>query len=135
MARPDQDLADLIAANVAGLVVGENVFAGPPREPGPGIPSAAVFCSPSGTGTIGAVLGRGNVDVRRPAVQVFVRGDVGEMSEAEDLAREIRDAIHKQTEVEGYLAFAVREPDPVFVESDDSEHPLFVMNVEVTYAG
>lgn len=85
--EPDLDVATQMAADSASLTLGTNLFAGPVLEAGNGIPSKAVFVT-SATGLLPTRLFR-NVDIVNAMLQIWVRGNPGDVASATEFAHEV----------------------------------------------
>lgn len=136
---PDADLATRLAAGLtsalgAGYVygtTGANIFRGPPRKPGNGIPVKAMFCLATGGPVPQQYTTDGSTsEVRYTSVQVTIRGDVEAFGAGQTLARACRDALHKST-ISGYFNVEVRESEPTFIGVDDQESPRWTINVSM----
>jgi len=133
--RPDKDLADALATALgAGFArppaAGANVFHGPVRPFGTGVPHKAIFCGP-GAASPPVRQFRGG-EIRRAAVQIRSRADVGDFEASELLARSVWDAIEFAT-IAGYIQVQAVDSEPVSLGQDDQEHWEFVVNVELQY--
>ena len=130
MAAPDLNVATLLDG--AGLgTVGTDIFIGGMRPPSSTIPKAALFVLP--TGGIGPLplLDGGAADYSRPTVQILIRGDVGAYIVTQTKARDCLAAVQKAT-MAGYFQVLARNADPLYLGLDDTEHPIFSVNVELS---
>lgn len=133
MPTPDLDIASRLQAAGVGTV-GTNIFRGQVRPPSSTIPHAALFVAPTGGAAPQPFLDAGATDYRTPTVQILIRGDVGTYITTHGKAVSALDAVHKQT-VSGYFQVLARTPEPLYLGLDDTEHPLFSVNVELFYTG
>jgi len=131
MPTPDSDIATRLQTAGVGTV-GTDVFRGGMRPPSTVIPHAAIFVRP--TGGIGPqpFLDAGSSDFLRSVVQIMVRGDVGSYVTTYNKAQSCLDAVQKCT-ISGYFQILARNPQPLYLGLDDTEHPLFSINVECYY--
>jgi hypothetical protein len=67
-----------------------------------------------------------------PRVQVVVRGDIGAVDTARQLANTIRRTLHRAT-LTGYFSCLAVESVPAELQPDPTGHPLFSLNVELWY--
>lgn len=137
MNRPETDPVALLVARLVaqlGLVENENVFAGPPRFPGGGVATRAVFLA-VGSGTVTPTFG--DHGLGRPVVQIRVRGDGGAgFQEGLTLARACMSALDGWTpNTEGYLLVRSIQPEPVNLWFDPSGNPEWTFNVQLTWSG
>ena len=130
MSEPDIAVAQTIdavaSAPLAAYTLGTNLFAGPTRAPSTFIPHRAIFVLTYGGP---APLDKFNgTPIQRHSVQVMIRGNVDSFSVAQADAKACRDALHLAT-VSGYLRCAALQP--AYLGLDDTEHPLFSLNLEL----
>ena len=141
--RPNIDLATALDTFVATtpspnitLTLDTNLFAGPVRPPGDGIPEQCVFVNHTGGALIDTF--RDSAPTRVASVQVRVRGNPDDFATAEALARDVWARIHNLTvtSVAGALPYMVvlnLDGEPNNLGQDDKEHWEFSINVEMTY--
>lgn len=131
MPTPDNDIVTRLQSAGVGTV-GTNMFRGGMRPPSGVIPNAAVFVRP--TGGVGPLplLDGGASDYLRSTVQIMVRGDVGSYITTYNKAQSCLDAVQKCT-IGGYFQILARNPQPLYLGLDETEHPLFSVNVELYY--
>lgn len=113
------------------LVAGTNVFDGPVRAAGAHVPSKAVFCLLTGGPPPLFQSGQAR-EVRRSTVQVRVRSEPGKFEAGETLARGCRDAL-QLARPEGFVAFVVRESEPIYLGADERGHHEWSLNLECTH--
>jgi hypothetical protein len=120
----------------ASLTLGTDLFEGPQRPPSSLIPHAVTFVIATG-GPVNAPYMNDSQDHRVNTIQVLTRGSVGDYDGALAQARASRAALHRAdlASYPGYFGIVVREPDPVFLGFDDTEHPRFTFNVQLSYSG
>lgn len=139
--RPIEDLADALAVALgAGFdtppTAGANVFFGPVRPQGDGVPHKALFTGP-GVASSPDKAFRGS-GVRNAAVQVRSRGNVGDFDGAWTLAENIRDAVNDMVTIPGsllqeYMSVEAVDSEPLSLGQDDQEHWEMAVNVEMKY--
>jgi hypothetical protein len=135
---PERVVADRLVATVTGLILGGsangNTFAGPEQPPSSLIPHSAVFCvCYSGEAT--PYLGTGT-DARSFAVQVLIRGNVEDYEGAATRAYLCWQTLQRFLPVvTGYIDCLCMQGGPVYIGKDDTEHPRFVVNVNLRYKG
>ena len=125
----DADIATRLQAAGVGTV-GTNIFRGGIRAPSSVIPHAAIFVIPTGGGGPDPLIDGGTQDFSRPAVQMLVRGNVGTYITTLTTATSALAAVHKSA-VAGYFQVLARTPEPLYLGLDDTEHPMFSVNVEL----
>ena len=127
---PEKVVADKLATALS-LVVGTTIFKGQPKPPSSTIPHKAIFCMPrAGRAPVPYLGGSSAKDQKYPRVQVFVRGDVDEEEGALTLARSCLEALHKAA-LPGYVGCVAQQSEPTPAGFDDTNHPLFSVNVEL----
>lgn len=121
--------ARIVAVLTAPWVVGANVFTGPVRPEGHGIPHAVIFCLASGGPSPTPYLGGSTApSFRAPRVQVRVRSNPGEYAVGVALARSVAAALDK-AELAGYVACQLQQAEPIYLGMDDLEHHEWSINV------
>ena len=137
IAEPDVAVtATLVAADI-GVTLGDNLVRGPIRQPRPPVlPHEAVFClSTGGPPPRYFISGPGGPKLRFGVVQVTIRSEpassVDSFESGQQLARSVWRALDNAT-VTGYVKFDARDSEPVYLGQDDTEHHLWVVNVETT---
>ena len=130
MATPDLDIANRLQAAGVGTV-GTNIFTGGLRAPSSVIPAAALFVLPTGgTGPSPLLEGSTGRDYSIPSIQILVRGNVGTYITTRTTAQSALDEVHKST-VSGYFQVLARTPQPLYLGQDETEHPMFSVNVQL----
>lgn len=131
MARIDSSVAASIAAGVASLTVGTNLFTGPMRPAGGGMPGEAVFVLAQGgpSPTVYADGGAGHT-LREPAVQILCRGEsgAGALAGATDQADAILEVVELFTPADAIQALAV-ESAPNYLGTDEQGRHLHSINL------
>lgn len=125
----DSDVATRLQAAGVGTV-GTNIFRGGLRIPSATIPHAAIFVLPTGGGGPDPLINAGATDYSRPTVQLLVRGNVGTYITTQTTAQSALTALHKST-ISGFFQVLARTPEPLYLGLDDTEHPMFSVNVEL----
>jgi hypothetical protein len=125
----DGDIATKLQTAGVGTV-GTNIFRGGLRVPSSLIPHAALFVLPQGGGGPEPLVDGGARDYTRPTVQVLIRGNVGTFLTTQTTAESVLNALHKST-ISGYFQVLARTPQPLYLGLDDTEHPMFSVNVEL----
>ena len=129
MATPDLDIANQLQTAGVGTV-GTNIFRGGIRAAKPStIPHAAIFVRPTG-GSIQTLIDDGARNYETPTVQILIRGDVGTYVTTYNKAQSALTAVHQST-VSGFFQVLARTPQPLYLGLDDTEHPMFSVNVEL----
>ena len=131
MPTPDSDIATKLQTAGVGTV-GTNIFRGGMRPPSGVIPHAAVFVLPTGGVGPAPLLDAGASDFFRSVVQVMVRGEVGSYITTYNTAQSCLAALQKST-IAGYFQILARNPQPLYLGLDATEHPLFSINIECYY--
>lgn len=122
----------LVAARIASVlgpswVVGVNVFRGPMRPAGSGVPVAAIFVLLTGGPAREPYLGGASAaDHKRVAVQVMVRTASGDYAGGRDLAARVANAVHKST-LAGYVQI-LAQSEPLHLQQNASDEHLFSLN-------
>ena len=130
---PDLDIANRLQAAGVGTV-GTDIFTGAMRAPSDQIPHAALFVIPTGGTGPEPLLDAGTNDYFRPTVQIMIRGNIGAYITTRTTATSALDAVHKSS-ISGYFQVLARTPQPLYIGLDDTEHPLFSVNVELFKVG
>lgn len=133
MPTADLDIAARLQAAGVGTV-GTDIFEGAIRAPSSVIPDAALFVIPSGGVAPLPLLDGGATSYFRPTVQVLIRGNVGTYRTTRTKAASALAALHLST-VSGYFQVLARNSEPLYLGLDDTEHPMFSVNVELYYIG
>lgn len=131
MPTPDNDIAARLQTAGVGTV-GTNIFRGGMRPVSAQIPHASIFVLPTGGVGPTPFLDAGSTDFYRPTVQILIRGNVGSYITTFNTAKSCITAVHKST-IAGYFQVLARTPDPLYLGLDDTEHPMFSVNVELFY--
>lgn len=133
MIDTEQLVVDALAAVPLG-VVGTNIFKGPVRPPGGGIPQAAIFALSSGGPAPDPYFSFGgrSASFYRSNVQVRIRGDVQKYEVSKATAEEVLAALHL-ADLPGCIACKAQSPRPIYIGLDDTEHPEFSVNVSVWF--
>lgn len=130
-AQPDDAVVAILAAAGLGLTGGTNLFGGPVRPQGSGVPLASVFALSTGGPVHQPYIGNAH-DLTIATVQVNVRGAPGDFAGGETLARACLVAIHRAA-IAGYAGCIVREPRPTYLGADaGTDTHLWSLNVELT---
>lgn len=130
---PELIVCNRIDSQITSLTAGTNLFQGPSRPPSSVIPHLCV--------NVQAYGGRSSADMGRPEddrfykLQVRVRGNVDGYAEARTLAREIITAIDRYAPGSGWVEIRVTDAGPIDLGVDETEHPIFVINLRITYSG
>ena len=126
----DADVATRLQAAGVGTV-GTDIFRGGMRPPSSLIPHRAIFVTPSGgTGPSPLLETASGEDYFRPRVQIFIRGNVGAYILTQTLAESCITALHKST-ISGFFQVLATNPEPLYLGLDDTEHPMFSVNIEL----
>lgn len=137
MAIPPEDIAAFLAANVPGLEVGANLFAGPVRaatlEGDVIIPHAAVFVDVEDGGEMAPYLGVRSSD-RLATLAVTVRGNPGEVKATAERAASLLEVLHLAN-VPGYYSCVAQDAFPEHLGKDDAGCHEYEFAVEVRWVG
>lgn len=130
MTEPDLAVAQTIDAvtssPLSAYTLATNLFAGPVRPISAVVPHRAIFVlTYGGPSPLDKFSG---VSIQRHSVQVMLRGNPDAFSVAQADAKACRDALHLAT-IAGYMRCAAIQP--VYLGLDDTEHPLFSLNLEL----
>ena len=130
MSEPDiavaQTLDAVATSPLSAYTLGTNLFAGPVRPVSTVIPHRAIFVlTYGGPAPLDKFSG---VSIQRHSVQVMLRGNADAFSVAQADAKACRDALHLAT-IAGYMRCAAIQP--AYLGLDDTEHPLFSLNLEL----
>lgn len=130
--NPAAAVADLLAAAGLNLTLKRNLFAGPVRETGARVPTAAVFCTNAG-GVAPAPYQGDTGDFHRGAVQVTVRGVPTGWDAGEELARRCLAACQRKRP-SGYVTMLVQQSSPEYAGEDEGGRPEWVFRVEAWWS-
>lgn len=128
---PDTDVVALLTGSL-GLVAGTNLFAGPVRAPGTGVPDKAVFVLATGGAPPIPYMDGTLQDYQRSIVQIRVRSDLEDFPTGQTLARSVRDFLHKITGT-SYTDIRVRETEPNYLGPDELGHHEWSVNLEMEH--
>ena len=129
----DKDLADVLAAASIGLTKGMNLFRGPPRAAGGGIPHQAVFVLAWGGPSPIPLHDGSKRDLIMSRVQITVRGAPEKFDDGQTLARAVKKALHEKPP-SGYIDVTVQESEPLYLKQDEYGHHEWVINIEAKHA-
>lgn len=130
---PDTDLATWIAADATlGLTLGTNLFTGPTRSQGDGIPKVAAFVLAYGGNPTLPFLDGSAEEWCVSTVQVTLRSSKDDFAGGLDLARAVRNRVHRHPPA-GYAEVRVVTPEPLYLGQDESGAHLHALNVEMTH--
>ena len=125
----DADIATTLQTAGVGTV-GTNIFRGGMRPVSNVIPHACIFVLPSGGEGPLPLIDAGSEDYTAPTVQILIRGNVGTFIATQTTAVACITAVHKST-ISGYFQVLARNPEPLYLGLDDTEHPMFSVNVQL----
>jgi hypothetical protein len=129
MSNPDLDLANQIVARTTGHAVGTDIFCGKMREEGAGIPTQSVWCLlRGGMEPIDYCDNSPTPQLRQPIVQILVRGNPGDFSGGQALARTVKDAVHDHPPA-GYFGCRVQQAEPIYLGEEHNGAHLWSLNV------
>jgi hypothetical protein len=128
----DEDVVTELAASGLGLVSGTNLFTGPERSVGDGIPDQAVFVLATGGAPPAPFIDGSGVDYCWSTVQITVRSAVRSFHSGQALARSVRNAIHEAS-ISGYVDVRAREAEPNYLGADEQEMHTWTINVEMEH--
>jgi len=135
MPDPALDIATHLGADAtvtiggSDAVLGTNLFPGPKRAAGDGIPEAAIFVLETGgyppDDTFGTTL-----PGRTATVQVYIRGPQGAdaYSSARATARAAWKSLHKAS-ISGYVSIRCMQSEPVYLGPNETDQHVFTINV------
>ena len=95
-ADPGGDVRAALVTAAIGFTAGTNLFDGPEKPQGTGVPNEAAFVTPYG-GPAPEPFLSGADEQRYPQVQVFYRSDPDDYAGGETTARAIYGALHHQS--------------------------------------
>lgn len=128
---PDAAVVTHLAAAGLGLTAGTNLFRGTMRPVAAGVPALAVFVAETGgPPPVPYIDAAVNGDTWHFDVQVMIRGNRETTAAARTLARNIRNSLHRAT-ITGYLSVVAQQSAPTPLGFDESERPLFSVNVRL----
>lgn len=132
--NPASDLRALLTGQtLAGVLLtsGTNLFAGQmrPDDTSPSDPS--VFLLNTGGSAPSAYVNTGGLFF--PTVQVMIRGAPDALEAGENLSRAVFNALHWLIPT-GYIAVRARESQPFALGFDESNRPMWVINLECSYS-
>ena len=136
MAELDEEVVDVINANVAALTKGTNLFYGPIRPPGNGIPNKCVFAFINGGNPPESYCdGGAGVSLKQPNVQVMIRSDKGSSDDyggGSELANDVWEAIHDQSTATG-LTYGIKcqQSGPNYLGKDPQDQHIWSINAIV----
>lgn len=134
----EEDIATQIADNTAGVVLGTDVFTGPPRAfdldnpsvPG-AVPEQAIFClGTGGIDDIPYVDGGDKNAQKRYTVQVTIRSNPEDYDGGKTLADAVFEAIDKNPP-DTYEEVRALNSSPLYVREDEGNHHEWVINLLV----
>lgn len=119
------------------LTRGTNLFVGGLPEAGLASDGAVVAdkCVAvilTGGGSPEPFIGQGKKALLSPRCQVVIRGNPNQFADGQTLAFGVWEALNQNT-LTGYVSTIVRESAPFWGGLDQSDHPLWSLNVEATY--
>jgi hypothetical protein len=133
-AYADAAIVTLLDALVSGsttLASGTDLFTGPARSHGQGIPiGPVVFALSTGGPPPQPYLGVGK-DFRVETVQVTVRAKPEKFADGQTLARAVFDAVHKTLPTD-FVDCRVRESQPTYLGADGNGCHLWTLNCELS---
>lgn len=125
------DMVTYLAAQIGALTAQTNLFEGPVRAIGTGIPDEAVFCLVTGGPAPEPFVDGGSaVEERTHSLLIVVRSEPEEFASGQTLAHSVRDAVHRAS-IAGYLDISIRECDPAYLGSDDENHHSWSIGVDM----
>lgn len=132
MAKVTEAIIDVIVAALPAWTKGDNIFIGPMRAKGDGIPGRATFVHDSGGPIPQSFLdGNSGDDLHEHAVQIMVRGGTDDQFDAsETLAVDIQETVQKATVADSLWA-TVQQSHPIYSGEDEDGHPQWSINVVV----
>lgn len=129
---PEGDIAGVIGSAAIGLTPGTNLFTGPERPLGDGIPDECVFVLGSGGYPPVAFFDSSGQDYCISTIQISVRSGSRDYGAGLSLARNVRDSVHK-TDVLGYVDIRAREAEPNYLGQDEQQMHTWTINVEAQH--
>lgn len=126
---PDLAVVSHLAASIAALTAGANLFGGPVRPHGQGVPLQAVFCLATG-GPVNTPYFGAERSWSVHLVQVRVRSAPEKFAVGQALGRDCLAALHL-AQLQGYTSCRVREPGPNYLGVDGNGCHDFSLNVEL----
>lgn len=126
--EPEEDLVKHLASNVSRLRQGRNLWAGPVRPTGQGVPTEAVFVFPSGGESPEGFIGE-LTKIHRPFILIIVRGEKENFDEGLALTRAIRDATH-YAEITGYIDWRVLSVEANYAGTDEPRNPEWTITAQ-----
>lgn len=115
---PTQDVATHLASAGLSLTVGTNLFMGPVRAAGDGIPQAAVFVHGQGGDAPEPYQGASG-STWEVEVEVTIRSEPKDFTGGRTRARAILQAIHLAS-LSGYYSVRSEDAEPDYLEQDDA---------------
>lgn len=132
--KPDETMAAHIAANVAGLTLGQNIFAGSRQAYNlkTGMPREVVFVLAGGGSRSRAI--KGGPNEARPICTITIRssgaGDASSFQTGQQLARDVLFAVDQDPPA-GWIEFRAFDSHPEYEGRDDNGSHLWTFTVEV----
>lgn len=135
---PDRACAETIAA-ATSFALGDDLFLGPVRPVGNGVPARAIFVLVSaGTEPMQFHGPSARQRIDRPQVQIRVRGDISGFEQGQTDAEEARAALHDAAPptsttdpLAGFIDCRVVESRATYLGRDDNGHHEWSFNVEL----
>lgn len=129
--EPGLDVATQLDADAA-FTLGTNLFYGPERPEGDGMPHKAVFCLSSGGPGPEEYADGSGISRWIGVVQIISRSDPGRYADGLAQARLIRDLLHIQPAT-GYHEWIFQESEPIYLGTDETDRHRWSSNLEVWY--
>lgn len=126
MASVEADLYDRVVAAASGAS-SANVFEGPMRKAGNGVPHQAIFIANTGGYEPQEYMDGGSPLLPKRAA-IFVRSNPKDYSGGRSLAAAVFTAVHK-CDISGYVRVVALNAEPVYLGVDDTEHHEWAFDV------
>lgn len=133
--QPEVDIAAKIATLMNTFVVGTNLFTGPMRIEGAGVPKLSMFVIQMPGGSIENYIQGGSRtnELYTGSVRIIVRSDSNAYAAGLAAIREAGHELH-DVDVTGYIACRLRTSEPMYFGVDDDGAHLFGFDVDVIYS-
>jgi hypothetical protein len=132
----DETVVTRLNTAVAALTKDANLFAGPERAVGAGVPATCVFCLATGGPEPTPIMGPGAKAFHRGRVAVIIRGEadgaVDSFKSGQALARLVNDALRLPT-ISGIIRCHVGSSEPTYLGQGGEGHHRWAVSAELWY--
>lgn len=113
-------------------VLGTNILTGPVQAPGGLVTAEAIFCLSSGGPPPAPLFGSATSGgLRRSMVEVRIRSAGSAYGSGLAIARDVQAALERAS-VPGYIACAVQQSEPIYLQADSADRHEFLVGVRLS---